>query len=114
MVRATSSSDGRGPALDATIADWAAGHPAVLRVWLFARRGEDERAGGPVDLALELQPVGDSEETSATWMANCEKWRAQLERRTGAGVELEWLDADEGTRATQRGEARMLLYERAG
>jgi hypothetical protein len=113
VSRIASTWDGRGPALDALVADWAAGDPAIKRVWLYGATEEDE-AGRPVDLALQLQPVADSEETIAVWMGKCEKWRQQLASRTGREVMLEWLDADEGARATRAGEAAMLVYERAG
>ncbi len=114
MIRMTSTSDGRGPALSALIAHWANAHPAILRVWLFAGPDEDASTNGPIDVALELQPVGDSEESAASWLGNCERWRRQLEAQTGRGVELEWLDVDEGARRAQAGEGRLLIFERAG
>lgn len=113
MGRIASTWDGRGRALDALIAEWAERDAAIKRVWLYVAPEADE-PGRPVDLALQLQPVADSEETMAVWMGNCEKWRRQLRSRTGREVVLEWLDADEGARATRAGEAAMLVYERAG
>ena len=107
-MRITSRSDGRGRALDALIADWANATPAVKRVWLID--GPDER---PLDLELELAPVADSEETAVAWLAGCEKWRAQLEARTRREVELEWLDADEGSGGTPAGRARVLVFDRS-
>jgi hypothetical protein len=79
------------------VADWAAQRPRIRRVWISAA----ER------IALELEPVADSEETLAVWITNCGKWHAELEVRLGRPVSLAWLDPDaawrepveEGTRA---------------
>jgi len=103
--RLTSSSNGRGPALSALVADWAARNPKIRRVWGC------EAADA---LALELQPVGDSEETFAVWLAHCEQWRGELEARIGRPVDLEWLDPDGAATIVQPrpGEADTLIYER--
>lgn len=67
------------------IVEWAAAHPKIRRVWVF---------GSGTDVAVELQPVADSEETLPVWMANCEQWRRELQDRTGQAVRLEWRDPD--------------------
>jgi hypothetical protein len=66
--------------------------------------------------ALELQPVADSEETLVAWMANCGKWRRELQSRIGRLVRLEWIDPDGAGSGMRQGpnERRVLLYERAG
>jgi len=105
--RLSSSSNGRGEALSALVAEWAARNPKIRRVW----------ASDATDaLALELQPVGDSEETFAVWIGHCEQWRAELEARIGRPVDLEWLDPDGAATIVQPrpGEADTLIYERAG
>jgi hypothetical protein len=108
--RLTSSSDGRGEALTALVADWAAREPRVRRVWT-----SQSHVGRALAFALELQPVADSEETAAVWLAHCEQWRRSLARRLRRRVELEWLDPDETTAPNQPGpgELRTLVYERS-
>jgi hypothetical protein len=108
--RVSSASDGRGAALTALIADWAARNPKIRRVWAC-----DSHARNALAVALELQPVADSEETAALWLANCEKWRRGLARRLRRAVELEWIDRDETGAANQpaAGEIRTLIYERS-
>lgn len=99
------------PALTAIISDWAARNPKIRRVWTCETPVPDA-----VALALELQPVADSEETSVVWLANCEKWRRELQGRLQRVVDLEWLDPDEASAPNQPRPAEVgtLLYERAG
>ena len=94
----------------ASIASWAAQHPQIRRVWMLLAAKE-----GRVDVALELAPVGDSEETFGVWMARADKWRSQLESRLPFAVDLEWIDPDGASRAARvrTGEARTLVYERS-
>ena len=116
MTRLTSRSDGRGEPLSARIAAWAAGNPKIRRVWLFASPGGKAARSEEIGVTVELQPVGDSEETLAVWMAHCEQWRKELEARVGHPVPLDWRDTDGATIAATAGgmgEASTLIYERA-
>ena len=85
-------------------------------MWLFGNRADTRAPDGRIDIALELQPVADSEETMTVWMANCDRWRSELETRVGRTVELDWLDPDGATRTAQAGsgEFRRLVYQRSG
>lgn len=99
------------------LAGWAAEHPQIRRVWLLTGRARGKaRGNGAIDVALELAPVGDSEETLSIWMARSDSWRAQLANRLPCAVKLEWIDADGSTRAprVREGETRALVYERSG
>src|SRR5262245_46996458 len=66
------------------IADWATADPRIRRVWV----------SGADMVALELEPVPDSEETFVVWMAHCRRWHGELERRLGRRVRLAWIDPD--------------------
>lgn len=96
--------EGIGKGVAESIARWAAGNPDIRRAWMYGN--------GEVNIAVELEPVGDSEETLATWMARAGLWRSQLQRRISVPFELEWLDPDVGSAALD--EAKQLVYERAG
>jgi hypothetical protein len=115
--RLTSRSNGGGAALSALIAQWAAANPKIERVWLCGGTAENERGADEfIEIALQLQPVPDSEETLALWVANCEKWRIELQARTGRAIDLHWFDPDVAPTAVQSGsdEPNALIYERAG
>lgn len=115
MTRLTSRSDGRGHPLSTLIAAWAAGNPKIRRVWLFASPGRDAAQSEDIAVTVELQPVGDSEETLAVWMAHCEQWRKELEARLGHPVPIDWRDPDGATTALPpgTGKASTLVYERS-
>jgi hypothetical protein len=91
-----------------SIARWAAGNTHIRRVWLV-RNGAARQGNGHVELAVELEPVFDSEETLTLWMANAGAWQSQLRRCVAAPVELEWCDADSGTIEKEKA----LVYESA-
>jgi hypothetical protein len=101
--------------LSRLITDWAAASPKIRRVWLFASPGRDAAQSEDIAVTVELQPVGDSEETLAVWMAHCEQWRRELEACVGHPVPIDWRDTDGATIATPPGgeEASTLVYERA-
>jgi predicted nucleotidyltransferase len=94
-----------------SIAQWAAGNARIRRVWLFGNGSRhDHRDKGRIEVAVELEPVFDSEETLTIWIANAGSWQSQLRQRLSAPVGLEWFDPDGGTALD---EAKQLVYERA-
>jgi len=94
------------------LACWAAENPGIRRVWVFASPPEGTSR---LDVAVELEPVGDSEETLPVWMAHSESWRSQLQSRLLRRVDLEWFDPDGSTRGLRPdpGEKKTLVYERS-
>lgn len=100
--------------LNAVISSWAAGKRDIRRVWLSGT-GESPAADGALELMVELQPAGDSEETVALWMAHRDQWRNELAARVGQPVAFDWFDPDaEPAEMPFGGEAKTLVYERAG
>jgi hypothetical protein len=87
------------------VAQWAARNPKIKRAWML----------GDAEVAVEIQPVADSEETIAVWLAKAEHWRSQLRSRLGPQVELVWIDPDRDAPALGKEleEAKVLVYERA-
>jgi hypothetical protein len=75
--------------LQKLISDWATANPRIRRVWISS----GERSGCDL-IALELEPVPDSEETFAVWIAHCRRWHGELEARLGRRVRLAWVDPD--------------------
>jgi hypothetical protein len=87
------------------VAEWAGRNPKIKRAWML----------GDAEIAVEIQPVADSEETFAVWLAKGEQWRSQLRTRIGPQVELVWIDPDrdEPSLGKELEEAKVLVYERA-
>jgi len=99
------------------IARWAAQNPRIRRVWAYGSRAKGtHRPDSDIDLAVELEPVADSEEALAVWMGHAGSWRWQLQSRISPKVDLEWFDPDGTTRAIAAAldEAKVLIYERGG
>ena len=64
---------------------------------------------------VPTRTVGDSKETVALWMAHRDQWRSELAARIGQPVAFDWFDADPGPAEMPfGGEAKTLVYERAG
>ena len=98
-----------------SIARWAADNPEVRRVWVFGSRAKDTyRTDSDIDIAVELEPVGDSEETLTCWIAHSDLWESQLRSRLAPKIDLEWFDPDGSTPTIEAGlnEAKVLIYER--
>lgn len=111
----TRSTAQSGQGLGEMLAEWAAGNPKIRRVWAVGNGAEvSPRPNGDLDIAVELQPVADSEETLVAWLANGARWRLQLQARTGRAVNLDWVDPDGGMRTGHAGaKLTKLVYERA-
>lgn len=97
-----------------SIAQWAAERPEVRRVWALGNRVKVTQHPDSIDIAVELEPVGDSEETLTRWIAYADLWKSQLQSRVDSKVDLQWFDPDGSTPTTEAGlvEARVLIYER--
>ena len=94
------------------LAAWAASHPRIRRVWIFeseAKRRAYSDSDIYIDIAIEMEPVPDSEETIAFWIAHAEEWQAQLEKCLGSSVDLEWFDPDVDA---PLGDKAILAYDR--
>jgi predicted nucleotidyltransferase len=99
-----------------SIARWAAETPDVRRVWVFGSHAMGTATrDSDLDVAVELEPVADSEETLTRWLSCAALWRSELQRRTAASIALQWFDPDGRTPTMQEqfDEGRLLIYERA-
>jgi predicted nucleotidyltransferase len=95
---------------------WAERTPRVRRVWVLgSRMNGNPRDDDEIDLAIEVEPVVDSEETLAVWLAQQDKWRSQLQQQIDTAVGLEWFDPDGSTPRVHKAlnEGAELIYERA-
>ncbi len=90
---------------------WAKGNTRIRRVWMLG--GGSDRHDRHLNIAIEVEPVADSEETAALWMAHSDKWQLELQEKSGSGVSLEWLDPDGSTPGVREAVAAgaELIYE---
>jgi uncharacterized protein len=107
--------EGIGKEVAGSIAQWGAGNPHIRRVWVYGSRANGtHRPDSDINIAVELEPVGDSEETLSIWLANGALWQSQLQSRIPLRVDLEWFDPDGGTSTLQAAldRGKVLVYER--
>jgi hypothetical protein len=97
-----------------TIVAWAQAIPIIRRGWLVSDASR-YRGGDEITVAIEVEPVVDSEETLVLWLANSDQWQSQLQEQTRSPVSLEWFDLDGRTPKVCGALARVggLIYERA-
>jgi hypothetical protein len=97
-----------------TIVAWAQAIPTIRRGWLVGDASRCRR-GDEIKVAIEVEPVGDSEETLVLWLANSDQWQSQLQEQTRLPVSLEWFDLDGRTPKVRGALAKVggLIYERA-
>lgn len=91
------------------LAAWAAANPRIRRVWLFGNAKRNAKSGTDLDVAIEMEPVPDSEETIAFWIAHAEEWQAEVEKCVDSSVDLEWFDPDVDA---PLGDKAILAYDR--
>ena len=96
------------------IVAWAQAIPVIRRGWLVGG-ASGYRFGDEINVAIEVEPVGDSEETLVLWLANSDRWQLQLQEQTRLPVSLEWFDLDGSTPKVREALANAggLIYERA-
>jgi len=97
-----------------TIVAWAQAIPVIRRGWLVGDAKGRYRPGDEINVAIEVEPVGDSEETLVLWLANSDQWQSQLQEQTRLPVSLEWFDLDGSTPKVHGAlpKGGMLIYER--
>ena len=76
-----------------SLATWYARTPRVRRLWAI----DDSNPPGSsmlerLRVIVMLEPSGDSDETSAAWMARGRTWQQELRSQLACQVNLEWAD----------------------
>lgn len=98
------------------LVSWAQATPNVRRVWLFGSRVKGtHRPDSDLDVAVEIDAVGNDETPFDTWVGEAAGWKSQLQLRITAALDLQWFDPDGSTPKIQAalGDAASLIYERA-
>lgn len=95
---------------------WAHRTACVRRVWIFGSRARgDHTRTSDVDVALDIDPVGNDESAEVSFIATAWKWRDELDARIPYKLHLQWYDPSGSTPPVQRGveTSGILVYERA-
>lgn len=98
------------------IRQWANGEDKVRRVWLYNITDQDAKPDSDLHIAIELEPVNDSEEELLLWMSKSREWQTRLQKIVPAVINLEWVDpyANRGIVQNDLNEKYTLVYDRTG
>ena len=98
-----------------TLVAWASGKPFVRRLWVYgSRAGTSARSDSDLDVALEVDPIGNDEDALTSFVDECSGWEAELQPQLRHRLHLEWYDPL-GTNVPVRDgvhESGILIYER--
>jgi uncharacterized protein len=73
---------------------WATKEPFVRRLWVFGSRLRGtQRTDSDLDVALEIDPVGNDEIPLTSWLSGAAQWRAELQARLPYVLDLQLYDA---------------------
>jgi hypothetical protein len=82
------------PSLVPGLSAWYSRTARIRRLWAIERLDASE-APGALRVVVTLEPVGDSDETDAAWMASGRAWQQELRSQLAREVDLEWADQNE-------------------
>lgn len=65
-------------------------------MWIFGSRARgDYRPNSDVDLALEIDPIGNDEDALTSWVSESSGWRTQLSAIIPGEVDLDLYDSSD-------------------
>jgi predicted nucleotidyltransferase len=98
------------------LSSWARGNECVRRLWIYGSRARgDSGTHSDLDVAVEIDPIGNDETADVSFISAAAQWRAQLEPHIPFKLHLEWYDPSGSNAAVRRGvhASGVLVYERA-
>ena len=105
--------DNLSPAAE-TLRAWASEKPFVRRVWIYGSRAKGTpKPDSDLDVALEIDPVGNDEGSYTSFLHEAEGWRAELRPQLEYQLHLKWYDASNAPVREGVNSAGILVYERA-
>lgn len=74
--------------------DWAAENPFVRRLWVFGSRLRgNQRDDSDIDVALEIDPIGNDEIPLTSWISSSDRWREELQPKLPHQLDLQFYDS---------------------
>ena len=98
-----------------SIRHWANHEEKIRRVWLLEPAGDETGGEGDHSIAVELDPVHDSDEEMLLWVSKSGEWQSSL-REMAPAIRLEWMNPYSGAGAAREDPdaSRSLVYDRVG
>lgn len=72
---------------------WALARPYVKKVWIYGSRAKGgSLPDSDLDVAIEIHPVGNDEDTYTSIVSERQKWITELQPQLPYSLHLEWYD----------------------
>lgn len=72
---------------------WALAHPYVKKVWIYGSRAKGTPSPcSDLDVAIEIDPVGNDEDAYTSFVSEHQKWHNELQPQLPYTLHLEWYD----------------------
>jgi predicted nucleotidyltransferase len=98
------------------LSSWARGVKCVRRLWIYGSRARgDSGPDSDLDVAVEIDPIGNDESAEVSFISTASQWRSELEPYIPFKLHLQWYDPEGSYVEVQRGveKSGVLVYERA-
>lgn len=74
--------------------DWGAQKSFVRRLWVFGSRLKGApRDDSDIDVALEIDPIGNDEIALTSWISSSAAWREELQEKLPHKLDLQFYDS---------------------
>lgn len=98
------------------LSSWAHRVECVRRLWIYGSRARgDSGPESDLDVAVEIDPIGNDETAEVSFISTASQWRSELEPHIPFKLHLQWYDPAGSYVEVQRGveTSGVLVYERA-
>jgi uncharacterized protein len=93
---------------------WGSSKPFVRRLWIYGSRAKGTaREDSDLDVAVEIEPVGNDEESYTSFVSEANGWRTELQPMLTYKLHLKWYDRVNKPVWDGVNSAGILVFERA-
>lgn len=97
-----------------TLRVWASAKPFVRRMWIYGSRAKGtSTAESDLDVALQIDSVGNDETSYTSFVYEAKGWRSELQLCLPYELHLKWYDSTNAPVRDGVDSAGILVYERA-
>ena len=97
-----------------TLRAWASTRPIIRRVWIYGSRAKGTAtAESDLDVAVQIDPVGNDETSYTSFHYEADGWRSELQPQLSYQLHFKWYDRANKPVWDGVNSDGILVYERA-